>query len=341
MNAVIGLFKNFVQMLWNNKAKIALIPVLAIALIPFLFPYGDLRSVVATTLSSRVGNGLAIDFDHISLSFGFPVAVELQHIEVDAPGIPTLAADRLVARPSLASIFSRSPAGSIEAEGFYKGNLNASLSAGPKAKDSEVARQDIKAELSGLQLSVLTEALRRVGMMTFNVQGTLDSNTTMSIDPEFKDQPSGDLYLQAKSLSIPSASIQLPMPGMAPMQTPSLQLGQVEFKGRTSDGKIQIEDFTFGQGTDALSGRIRGELGLAIRKEDQRMRMFPGAFDLKIELSVSKSMMGSLSKSGLGIGLMLVEKFRKDVGETAKYAFRVSAPSFGVNPTYRELTAGP
>jgi type II secretion system protein N len=335
-----GLLKSFGSMLWNNKAKIALIPVIAIALIPFLFPYGDLRSVVATTLSSQIGNGLAIDFDHVALSFGFPVALEIQNIEVDAPGIPTLAADRLTARPSLTSAFSRTPSGSLEAEGFYKGNLTASLSAGSKAKDSEFPRQEIKAELAGLELSSLTEALRRVGMMNFNVHGTLDSNTTMSIDPEFKDQPSGDLYMQAKSVSIPSASIQLPMPGMAPMQTPSLQLGQIEFKGRASDGKIQIEDFTFGQGKDALSGRVRGELGLSFRKEDQKVRMIPGAFDLKVELNVSKSLMDSLSKSGLGIGLMLVEKFRKDTGDTSKFAFRVSASSFGVNPTYRELTAG-
>ncbi|CAN5695416.1 hypothetical protein BH10BDE1_BH10BDE1_01630 [soil metagenome] len=341
MSGLTNLIKSFGLMLWNNKMKIAMIPLIAIALVPFLFPYGDLRSVVATTLSSRIGGGVAIDFDHIALSFGFPVALELQNVEVEAPGMPLLAADRLVARPSLASIVSRSPSGSVEAEGFYKGNLNASLSTGSKAKDSELPRQDIKAEIAGLQLAALTEALRRVGIMNFSVQGTLDSNTNMSIDPDFKEQPSGDLYIQAKSLSIPSASIQLPMPGMAPMQTPSLQLGQVEFKGRAAEGKIQIEDFTFGQGKDALSGRVRGELGMSFQKVEGRVRPIPGAFDLKVELSVSKPLMDSLSKSGLGIGLMLVEKFRKDVGDTAKYAFRVSAPAFGVNPTYRELSSAP
>ncbi len=330
--------KDFLLMLKRNLGKILLIPVIAIALIPFLFPYGDLRSVVATTLSRQAG--IAIDFDQISLSLGFPVALELEGVEVEAPGLPPLTADRLVVQPSLSSVFSGAPGGSVEAEGFYKGQLLASLSAGAKPKEGSARLQEVKADIQGLQLATLTEALRRAGLMTFNVQGSLNTNSAMSIDPQFNEQPMGDLYLQAKSISIPSASIQLPVPGMAPMQTPSLQLGQIEFKGRTAEGKIQIENFTFGQGKDALTGRIRGELGLSFRKEDQRIRAVPGAFDLKIELSVSKPLMDAMAKSGLGIGLMLVEKYRKDVGDTAKFAFRVAGRSFDANPTYSELTPG-
>lgn len=334
MGELLGGLKNFGQMLLRNKGKIALIPLLAIAWVPFLFPYSDLRAVVATTLSHDMGEGTAIDFDHIALATGFPVALQLENFEFNAPGLPPITADRLVAKPSLSSIFTHAPAGTIIAEGLFKGDVTASLSSGAKLK-SGGHRQDIKADLSGIQLAVLTDALRRAGMMSFNVQGTLDTNTALSIDPQFEDQPEGDVFLQAKTLSIPTVSI--PIPNMGPIQTPSLQLGRVELKGRMAEGKIQVDNFTFGQGKDSLTGRIRGELGLQIKKEDTRAQVIPGAFDLKIELNISKSLMDAMSKTGVALALLMVEKYKTTSGETLKYAFRVRAPSFNSQPVFEPL----
>lgn len=331
MNELMSALRSFFQMLLRNKWKIALIPLIMILWVPFLFPYSDLRSVVATTLSRSIGNGTAIDFNHISLAFGFPIALELEGFEFEGPGLPHLTADRLVAKPSLSSIFTRAPGGSIEAEGLFNGSVVASLSSGTKLK-SGGSRQEIKAEVLGLQLSSLTEALRRSGLMSFDIQGALDTNANISIDPTFADPPQGDVFLQAKTVSIPSVAI--PVPNMGPVQTPSLQLGRVELKGRMSDGKVQIEDFTFGQGQDALSGRVRGEMGLTLRNEDQHVRMVPGAFDLRVELNVSKSLMDAMSKSGVALALLMVDKYKTTSGENLKYAFRVRASAFGAQPTF-------
>ncbi len=331
MNELIGALRSFFQMLLRNKWKIALIPLIAIAWVPFLFPYSDLRSVVATNLSRAIGNGTAIDFSHINLAFGFPIALELEGFEFEGPGLPPITADRLVAKPSLSSVFTQSPAGAIEADGLFNGSVIASLSSGAKLKAGG-SRQEIKADLSGIQLSSLTEALRRAGMMSFDIQGALDTNATFSIDPAFADQPQGEVFLQAKSISIPSVAI--PIPNMGPVQTPSLQLGRLELKGRMAEGKVQIEDFTFGQGKDSLSGRVKGEMNVTLRKDEQQVRMVPGSFDLRVELNVSKSLMDAMSKSGVALALLMVDKYKTTSGENLKYAFRVRAPAFGAQPTF-------
>ena len=104
-----------------------------------------------------------------------------------------------------------------------------------------------------------------------------------------------------------------------------------------NDGKVQIEDFTFGQGQDALSGRVRGEMGLTLRKDDQQVRMVPGAFDLRVELNVSKSLMDAMSKSGVALALLMVDKYKTTSGENLKYTFRVRAPAFGAPPTFEAM----
>lgn len=340
MSAIINGIKGFFQMLLRNKFKIALIPLIALAWVPFLFPYSDLRSVVATTLSRAMGDGTVIDFEHIDLGLGFPVALQLENFEFIGPGLPPINADRLTARPSFASIFTRSPAGSIEAEGLFKGNVSASLSRGQKIKDGGYF-QDVKADIVGLQLTSLTEALRRIGMMSFNIQGAVDTNANLSVDPLFDQQPNGDVYLQAKSISIPSVSV--PIPNMGPIQTPSLQLGRIELKGKMNDGKVQIEDFSFGQAKDALTGRVRGELELSLRKQDdgQRLQLVPGTLDLRVELSISKPLMDGMTRSGVGLALMMVEKYKSVANETTKYAFRVRITERGRPPVVEELPRSP
>jgi type II secretion system protein N len=337
MSEVVNVIKSFGSMLWRNKWRALSIIPIAIAWVLFIFPYSDLRSVVATTVSRTMGDGTAIDFEHVSLLFGFPFALEVQNFEFMGPGLPLITADRLVARPSISAVLTQSPLGSIEAEGLYHANVVASLHAGDKLKKGG-SRQEIKAEISGLELSVLTEALRRVGKMAFNIQGTLDTNANLSLDPSFDDQPIGDVFLQAKSVSIPSVAI--PVPNMGPVQTPSLQFGRIELKGRMAEGKVQIDTFSFGQGKDSLSGRVRGELGLLIKKEEARTTLVPGSIDLRVELNISKSLMDAMTKSGVGLVLLMVEKFKTISGETFKYAFRVRAPAMGAPPVFEAIPAG-
>jgi hypothetical protein len=127
---------------------------------------------------------------------------------------------------------------------------------------------------------------------------------------------------------------------MGPVQTPSLQFAKLDFKGKLQEGKLQIEDFTFGQGSDSLSGRVRGELGLSLKNDGGRIRAMTGAMDLKVELSVSQSMMDAMTKSGVALALLMVEKFKTVAGDNLKYGFRVQSTPSNPTPKLLPLAAG-
>lgn len=336
MGQVVSAIGAVFRFLKNNKLKIGMIPVFAVCWTVLLFPYSDVRSFVSTTLSRTIGEGVAIDFERINLSWGFPVALELNGFEFEAPGVPPIAADRLVARPSLGAMIRKTVEGSIDADGMYSGQIRASISEGAILKSGQ-AKQEINAEISGLQLADLTKSLRRAGFLSFVAQGTFETTAKASVDPLFEEQPEADLKIQAKSISIPSVAI--PIPNMGPVQTPSLQLGKLDLKGRLSDGKIIVEELSFGQPKDSLAGRVRGEFGLLLQKDAQGARAVPGAYDLKIELSVSKSMMDAMAKSGVGIALLLVDKFKVETPDAMKYSFRMRAPGVGITPNFEALGA--
>ncbi|MDX9730823.1 MAG: type II secretion system protein GspN [Bdellovibrionales bacterium] len=333
MNAL----KSLVQFLLTHKWKLLVIPLIALIWVPILFPYSDLRSVVATTLSRTIGGGTAIDFERISLTWGFPIALELEGFEFETQGVPPISADRLIAKPSLKSIVTQSPSGSIEIDGLFHSQLHASVSGGAKLPGGGT-KQDIQAQISGLQLTALTEALRRTGKMGFNIQGVLDTNATASIDPTFSDQPTADVHIQGKTIAIPSIAI--PIPGMGPVQTPSLQMAKLEFKGVLNEGKLQIEDFTFGQSTDTLSGRVRGDFGLTVRRDARGVSAVPTSYDLRVEINVAKPLMDAMVKSGAALAFMLIDndRFKRTVGETIRFSFRAQGQNMFSPPQLTPLT---
>ncbi len=333
MNDVFGAIRGGWQFALKHIGKILLIPGIALVFALLLFPWGDLRSVVATTLSRQLGEGFAIDFTKAGLTFGFPVAIELTNFEFDGPGLPSIAADRLTAKPSLLSIFSQSPEGTIEADGFFGSTLRASLSGAGKTS-AGAARQNISADIQNLSLAPLSEALKQAGILSLGLQGTIDSTMRGTIDPSFADQPEANVALKGTGVVIPSS--QIPIPNMGSLQTPSVQLGILELKAKLAEGKLQIEDLAFGKPTDSLSGRVRGDVDVSFRHEGQSTRPTIGAFDLRVELSVSKNMMDAMSKSGLAVALLMVEKFKSEQADSLKYAFRVRAPQAGSAPQFEK-----
>lgn len=336
MSEALGLVRSFFQFLLRHKGKIALIPLIALGWALVLFPYSDIRSFVATTLSRSMGEGFAIDFEHVNLSWGFPVALELEGFEIEGPGLPPVAADRLVARPSLGALIRQSPGGSVEAEGLYGAQVSAQLLTGAKLKGGQL-KQELLANIAGLELGVLTDSLRRAGFLSFVAQGNVDTNVTASIDPLFEEQPDANITLQGKAIAIPSVAI--PIPNMGPVQTPSVQLSKFDFKGRLNDGKILIEDLSFGQPKDSFSGRVRGEFGLIMRRDAQGTHAAPGPYDLRIELSVSRSMMDAMAKSGVGLAFLMIEKFKVEAPDALKYAFRMRAPGVGITPNFDPIAS--
>jgi type II secretion system protein N len=335
VGSISGAISGLIGFFRNNLGKFILFPFVVLLWIPFIFPYGDLRAVISTTGSRLMGEGTAIDFDTMSLGLGFPVSFDFEGFEFVRTGLPVLSADRLTATPSLEALIKRKPGGKVEADGFFAGQVQASLSPGAALKENAGNKHDITANISGIQLALLTTALKRAGILSFTAQGSIDSQATASIDPTFVDQPAANLNLSSNMIAVPSISI--PIPGMGPVQSPALQFGKLDFKGKLQEGKLQIEELTFGQTSDGLSGRVRGELDLKLQNDGGRVRALLGAVQLKVELIVSQAMMAN---SGVALALILVEKYKTVAGGNLKYGFQVKIEPSNPMPKFLALPSG-
>lgn len=334
MSSIIQGIMSVLGFLKSHIFKIPIILLIALASVPFVFPYGDLRSIVATQVSRQMGDGFAIDFTEASLAFGFPFAFHLKDFEFDGPGLPAVAADSLTVKPSLGAIFSRAPEGTFQAEGLFGSTVFTSLSTAGKTKNG-IVRHSIEGSIEELALAPLSEALKQAGIIGINLQGKVGSMFTGRIDPSFEEQPIVDIALNGNDVVIPSS--QIPITGMPPVETPMVPLSKVALKGKLAEGKLQIEEFNFGDAKDPLNGRIRGEIGVALRKDGPSTRPVFGSMDLKVEINVSKAMMDANLMSGLGMALSFVSKYKADQAGGSKFAFKVKARQVGEMPTFEAL----
>ncbi len=339
MDSLLTVLKALVQFPLRHKWKILALPFIALVWALVIFPYGDLRGLASSQVS-KLMPGTSLDFQNVSLGFGAPVAIVLEEVEFERPGTPALKADRVSASPAIGALLGGSPGGSVSASGLFEGSLEAALKTSSKeGKDGAPPsiRHDIKGSLSDVQVGALTSSLKRAGLLGLTAKGQLSSDFDLSIDPSFQSNPAGAVSLSGSAIEIPAISI--PLPGMGPVQLPSLQFGKLDFKGRLQEGNLNIEDLVLGQSTDALSGRMRGKLGLALRGAGGRVNANVSDVDLNIELSVSDKLMGSFL--GQAIDLM-ISKYKQKAAATAsitKYRFRLRLPQIGMNPNFSEASA--
>lgn len=339
MDALLTILKGIGQFPIRHKWKILALPFIALAWAVVIFPYGDLRGLASSQVS-KLMPGTALDFQNVSLGIGTPLAIVLEEVEFERPGTPALKADRVSASPALSTLFGGAPGGSVSASGLFEGSLQASLkTASKEGKDGAPAtfRHDIKGSATDIQVGALTSSLKRAGLLGLTAKGQLSSDFDLSVDPSFQSNPAGSLSLSGTSIEIPAISI--PLPGMGPVQLPSLQFGKLDFKGRLQEGNLAIEELVLGQSTDALSGRMRGKLELALRGGGGRMNANISDVDLNIELSVSDKLMGSFLGQAIDL---LISKYKQKAAATAsitKYRFRLRLPQLGMTPNFSEAAA--
>lgn len=339
MSQFIEVLKAIAKFCSNQWKRGLVIFALAIVLIPVLFPLSDLRSVVATKLSSQIAmllygqdSGFALDFK--KLNWLIPVGIELNDVEVDLNGFPPLAAQNLKISPHPLSVFSHNFNGSVDADGVFGGSAHIHINPLSRGK---TAGFEVGVDLSELSLNHIMKALSAAGIGSLNLNGKITSSVNGALDPSFTEQPDMNIELHGQDIKVPDATI--PIPNMGPLQTPGFQFAKVLLKSELKSGKLQIEQLTLGEPQNALFGKISGEVDMKLQKQSGDTAVHPvlGGFNLKVELGFSKSMFETVSKSGLGLGLLMIDKFKKEEKDTTKFSFRVSSPQFGVPPKFDAL----
>ncbi len=337
MDSFGAILKAIAQFPIRHWGKILAIPFIAIFWTFVIFPYGDLRGLASSQISKAMP-GTALEFQNVSLGLGFPPPIVLEEVEFERPGIPTLKADRVSASPTFRALSDRLPGGSIEASGLFDGSLRAALDTTVKESEgtTPALRHAIKGSFADVQVGALTSYLKRAGILGLVLKGQISSDFDLSIDPSLQQPPMGAVTLSGTAFDLPATSI--PLPGMGPVQLPSLQFSKIGFNGRLQEGTFNLENLVLGQSTDSLSVRARGQLQLALQNIGGRVMANVSNVDLSIEINVSEKLMGSILGQAIDL---LVSKYKQksSASPTSTYRFRLRLPQLSATPSFSEAGA--
>jgi type II secretion system protein N len=328
-----GLLNTIRNLIGFHKGKILIVLLCSILIIILRFPSDDLADFVTAKISAATGGAWYVQFDKMGFAL-LPFGIKTEKVVIESAALPAaLHAESLLIKPWLLGAIFAKVGVDIDATGLFKGHLNFIFRDGEKLKSGE-RMKDLTIVAEDLALAPLFEFLRQGNMTSLDLHGSVNLDSKMDLDPLFDRQPLGQISVKMAGLIAPSQSFATQM---GPIQTPTLKLGKLALLAKVSDGKIAIDELSFGSPNDDMNGKIKGDLMLMLKRDAMGVRPQMGAYDLKIELSVKKSFMDAGAKSGAGLAFMLIEKFKQNTPQGAKFAFRIKAANTMVPPEFLAL----
>lgn len=314
----------FFTMLKNHKGKFFLMLASAVIFIFVLFPFNDLGDLVTTQVAKLTQNQVYVQFEGMSMQAVPTPGVDLTKVYVETQGFPPLKADEIVFTPSIFSLFSQKPAGTINAKGFLRGDLTASLGSGPKS-DSGVERQKLVLSAKSLAL----QDIKDLANLPLLMRGNVSIESTALADLTFTEQPDVDLVLRIEKFELPTGNIET---ALGPVTVPELKLSSVQLKGRLSAGRFNIEEGIIGREGDELRGTIKGGIGLTLSNQGGRITPIIGGYNFDVNLNLKKNFYDKAN-----FLFAYVDQFKSPTADGVRYAFKLSAPSPAMMPSTSAL----
>lgn len=303
-----------------HKLKIFALIVFTNIFAVLIFPYSDLADLLTVKVAELTGNQVYIQADSLGLSLSPGPGAKLENVVVESPTLPTVKAASIAISPSILSLITMSPSFSARAEDLFDGNVDVSLSPSGKTQ-AGVERQAIKVDAQEITLKALSEFLREMNMADLRLQGSLDVQTGMKVDPTFEDQPDGTVNLNVKNFNYPARSVDL---GLGPIQIPEVKLQQVQGKAAIKDGRLTFEQLQLGSDGDELNGSISGDIGMTLKRgPDGSIAPQFGSYNLQVALNVSANFQKRAS-----LFLIMADNFKKPTAAGYAYNFRVRGTNF-------------
>jgi type II secretion system protein N len=296
-----------------HKRKMALLLGLYVFFMYFLFPFNDLGDLVSTKISEATQGQVFVDFDNIDLSLVPHPGLALSKVTIETPFAPALTAKSLSVAPSILGLLSFRPGVNVHASGFLGGSLDMTAGVGDKTQTTPSHRkQKISLDMSELSLS----SMAKLASLPLRFDGAISGSLDSQVDPDFSEQPTADLDLQASKTVIPEGNINTPL---GPIGLPRLNMGDVIIQGHADKGQIEISKLVAGRPGGDLYATATGRVDLKMSKSGGSVQPQVGAYDLTVKLQVGESV-----KQKLGSFLGILQNYQTTANT---YAFRVSAPN--------------
>lgn len=298
-----------------HKLKIALFVFASLVFAVVIFPYDDLSDYVTTQISAATAQQVYVRFDSMDLDVLPAPGVHMEKVSVETPSFPRLEMAELTLAPSIRSLLSFRPGVAATARDFFGGDVFL------RTKTGKVdGQQNVFLESQELSLQKLSKFLKT----PVPLKGRLRLNTQMDLDLTMASQPEGDIQLGLDEFQVVSANVPTQL---GPINIPDVRISTVSVAGRLSDGRLIIEEAQLGKAGDDISGKVKGEVALRLESAGGTVRALPGAYNLDLDLVVSK---GLSEKAGLL--LLLLDSYKRADPAGHRYAVRLQGTNFASPP---------
>lgn len=283
------------------------------------FPTSDLTDLVSSKVSELTKNQVYLQFQDMHLSVFSGLGLKLDTVTLDLPGMPSMNADRIIISPSLFSLFRGKPGGSIEALGFFRGQVKVSLAPPLRSEGTDV--QDFDLNVRDLRIQDLKSLIQLPVLLKGQINGQVKSK----LDLSFAKQPEGQASINLEKLEFPSQMIQTPM---GPLGLPEVATSRIDVRGTLSEGLLRIEEARLGKAGEDLSGLIKGQMKMEMKKVGTKMVPVFGAYSIDIDLTLSPSL-----RERAVLFLSFIDRFKVVRDQETRYQFRLAAQNTFMPPT--------
>ncbi|PIS09748.1 MAG: type II secretion system protein GspN [Bdellovibrio sp. CG10_big_fil_rev_8_21_14_0_10_47_8] len=316
--------KKLFQLILVHKWKFALSLASAILFAFLLFPFSDLGDLVTSQVSKITNDQVYLRFDRLRMSLFPQPGVALDEVYLETHQIPPLKSKELIFTPSISSLISQKPAGTLSADGFLNGQIKVSLK--PTSK-SENGLERYKLSVTAEKISL--SELRDLAQLPVMLKGQLNLNTEATANLAFQEQPEVELQMSVDKFELPSGNLQTMM---GPLTLPELKLSSIHLKGRLAAGKFIIEDGTIGKDGDEVHGTVKGDMNLVIQNRGGTFVPIFGAYRLDIDLNIRRSF-----EERASLFLSFVSQYKSPTAQGSRYSFKINATNPQLPPNISAL----
>lgn len=346
---MMGYINAFFGWMWRRRSFFLTTIVAALFFFAWLFPFSDLSDAVTTAIARGTGNQVYVQFNSLDIEILPIVAASASGVAADLATLPTLAVEYLKIRPAWFSmLFSpiklfKAARGDMEAQtyaavlalshvradGILGGDVSVDLSPASVTNGSVSLNTDL--EIEELDLNQLQDWAE----LPVKLKGKASADISMKINPSMSEQPEGEFSLKVSKFSLPASTVMIPMGEGAsmPMNLPTLTLANVVFRGRLVAGNLVLEEGTFGQASDPVHGRIKGQMDIRIQPVGPGQFVpILGNYNLTVDLSATKAI-----EKEIGIAFLLFESAKTPTSSGSRYIFRAQGQGMGGVPSITKL----
>lgn len=294
-----------------------------------MFPNEDLSDYVSSLLSRT--SGLYIQFDNLGLTIIPGPGFEADDVLVELRGMPALRAGNVQATTSLLKAITAKIGISAQLRNLFGADIQLEFAQNGTAK-SGVPFDDVSFRAEKLSLDALMDFLAAANLGGPKVHGTarIDFNK-LRVDHFFAEQPSALASIDIPSLSFPAQTL---MTQMGPQPIPTLELGHAALKNmKLADGILEIPDLTLGDAKGEFYAKIKGTLGLQLRKAGPAINPEISNLNFNLKVTASKEFVNH-NRDLLSGFLALMNNCKQDTATGIDVACNLKIATLGQVPIF-------